>query len=184
MKTPKMLLPFRGKTMIGTVIDNIKSAGIENIIVVVGAVKDEIIKITGKLSVVHCYNENFREGMLTSVKTGFDNLPDSCDAVLVFPGDQPLIKSESIIKVVDEYFRSRRGIIIPSYEGKRGHPILIDIKYRDEVLKLDNRDGLRALQGKFASDVSEIAVDDPGILKDFDTPEEYNDELHRNDQAN
>ena len=177
MKTPKMLLPFQGKTMIETVIYNILIAGIENVIVVLGSGSDEILLVTGKLPVVHCHNENFKEGMLSSVKKGFSCLPGSFDAVLVFPGDQPLISPTTTRMIISEYYKSGKGIVTPSFENKRGHPVLIDRKYRKDVEILDEKNGLRSLALEFHDDVLEVFTGDPGILKDFDTPEEYLNEV-------
>jgi len=173
MGSPKMLLPFNGSTMIECVIANVTKSDADKIIVVLGAEKEALIQLTGKLHIEYCYNENYKEGMLSSVQCGFKNLPPGCKASLVFQGDQPLITYITINTVINAYISSEKGIVIPVYRDKRGHPILIDMKYRNDIDKLSRDKGLRSLAYKFAADVFEVETDESGILRDFDTYEQY-----------
>jgi CTP:molybdopterin cytidylyltransferase MocA len=173
MKTRKLLLPFHGSTMIEKVIDNVISSEIKNILVVLGSGREEILEVIKSLPVKHCYNENFTDGMLSSVKRGFRYLPKSMDAVLIFLGDQPGIPGHVVKKLIRVYEESKKGILMPVFKQKRGHPVLIDCKYRNEIEKLDEKEGLRSLAIKFPDDVLEVEVDDDGILRDIDTREEY-----------
>lgn len=173
MGSPKMLLTFNGKTMIENVISNVTESKVDKIMVVLGAYRDLLMDQIGRLSVKYCFNDNFTEGMLSSVQCGFRNLPSDYKAVLVFQGDQPFITSNTINKVVDSYLSSDKGIVIPVYKNKRGHPILIDIKYKDEIEKLSSGNGLNSLAHNFTDDVLEVDTNESGILRDFDTYEEY-----------
>ncbi|HLN54649.1 MAG TPA: nucleotidyltransferase family protein [Bacteroidales bacterium] len=179
MGRPKMLLPFREKTMIEQVIAGIRSAGIEKILVVIGAEKEKLSLLLQKISVNFCENINYREGMLSSVMCGVRNLPQETAAMLVFPGDQPLIKPSTTTKVIEKYISSGNGIVIPVYRGRRGHPLLVDRKYFQEIMMLDPSEGLRSLASSHQDDLVEIETDDPGILKDFDTYDEYLDEINQ-----
>jgi molybdenum cofactor cytidylyltransferase len=179
MKVPKMLLPFDGKTMIEKVIDNVLRSNVFNTLVVLGSSMEEILGVIGNLPIRHCYNENYRNGMLSSIKCGFGNLPLHYDSVLVFPGDQPLIEPEVINALIDAYRETSKGIIIPVYRKKRGHPLLIDFKYREVVSNLSDKEGLRSLALKFKEDVLEVATKSPGILKDFDTKQDYLNEINK-----
>ena len=179
MGFPKMLLIFNGRTMLENVIANVFGSDIDNTLIVLGAERDTITELVNKLSVKHCYNDNYKDGMLSSVKCGFRNLPSDLEAVLVFQGDQPLITPKVINRVIEEYRSSGKGNVIPVYKKKRGHPILIDRKYRNEIEMLDAREGLRSLAYQFSDDVLEVETDDPGILRDFDTFEEYKKEINQ-----
>jgi molybdenum cofactor cytidylyltransferase len=179
MGFPKMLLTFNETTMIEKVIANVTESKVDNIIVVLGAYCDELIKLIGKLDVKWCYNENFKKGMLSSVQCGFRNLPSDYRSVLVFQGDQPLISSGSINTVIEAYISSGKGIIIPVYIGKRGHPILIGSKYGNEIEKLSPERGLRSLAEKFSYDVLEVDTNEAGILTDFDTYDEYKNGINQ-----
>jgi molybdenum cofactor cytidylyltransferase len=117
--------------------------------------------------------------MLSSVKCGFAHLPDDCLAALVFPGDQPMLGVQVINLVINGWQESGRGIVVPIFRGKRGHPLLIDRKYFKEIMALDESEGLRALALKHPGDVKEIETDNPLILKDIDTTEDYRNEINR-----
>jgi molybdenum cofactor cytidylyltransferase len=177
MGLPKMLLTFSGMTMIEKVITNVSESKIDKIIVVLGAYRDALVELISKLPVKYCYNDNYKKGMLSSVQCGFRNLSSVCRAVLVFQGDQPLITSNAINEVIEAYLSSGKGMVIPVYKGRRGHPLLIDIKYRDEIEKLNPDKGLRSLACMFSDDVLEVDTNESGILTDFDTYEQYKKEL-------
>lgn len=179
MNAPKLLLPFAGKTMIEMVIGNVLQADIGFTLVVLGSYRKEIFAAIGHLPVTTCFNENYKEGMLSSVKCGFENLPGKFDAVLVFPGDQPFIDPVVTKKVIAAYRDSGSGMVIPVYNGKRGHPLLIDFKYRDLIRKIPEDEGLRWLSATFPEDVLEVDTSSRGILKDFDTIEDYLNEINK-----
>jgi len=179
MGSPKMLLPFMGITMIENVIANVSGSKVDNIMVVLGADRDSIVKLIRTKAVNYCYNENYKDGMLSSVMCGFRNIPIDHSAVLVFQGDQPLITPKAINSVIEVYLSSGKGIVIPVYKCKRGHPILIDRKYRDEIQKLNPAEGLRSLALKYSDDVLEVNTDIAGILRDFDTYDEYKNEINK-----
>jgi len=178
MKVPKLLLPFGGKTMIEKVIENVTRSEVFHTLVVLGSYREEILDVIGKLSVTCCYNENYRDGMLSSVRCGFRNLPVRYDAVLVFPGDQPMIEPEEINMIIDAYRKTGKGIVIPVYRKKRGHPVLISFKYREAVYTLADDEGLRSLSERFPKDVFEVKSKSPGTIKDFNTKEEYLNEIN------
>jgi len=181
MGARKMLLPYRGMTIIEKVIEIVLKAGIDRIVVVTGSGKEEITKVIRRLPVEQCYNDNWKTGMLSSVKCGFRSLPETCRAAIVFLGDQPMIDVKTIEEVAYAYHKTGKGIIMPVYNKKRGHPLLIDTKYSDELEKLNPGEGLRMLAHKFPVDVLEVETDDPATLKDIDTPEDYRNELNQTD---
>lgn len=173
MGFPKMLLPFGDMTIIETVIQSVTQSYANDMIVVVGAEKEAIIAKIKKTKARCCFNERYKEGMLSSVKCGFNNLPFDFSAALIFPGDQPMITAKTINSVIDAFLFSGKGLIIPVHKNKRGHPLLIDRKYKIEIENLSPSIGLHALADKFSNDVFEVKTNDPGILKDIDTYEEY-----------
>ncbi len=173
MKRPKMLLPFNGKTIIECALENISHSGIEHISVVLGAASEEIISLIETWPVQYCYNEKYKQGMLSSVICGIRSIPPEAEAIMIFPGDQPMIPPEAIRAVAGAFRKSDKGLVIPIFKGRRGHPLLIHPGYRGEIGKLAPEEGLRALAGKFPSDVLEVDLPFEGVLKDMDTPEDY-----------
>lgn len=179
MGFPKMLLEFMGKTMIETVIGNVSDSDTDDILVILGAHHDKIVDLVRKNDVKYCFNENYREGMLSSVQCGFRNLPQDTRAVLVFQGDQPYIAPSLVNRIIETYRSGGKGIVMPVFNNKRGHPLLLDIKYGPVVENLDPGDGLRAISYLYSDDVEEVETDDPGILKDFDTYDDYKREFNQ-----
>ena len=88
-------------------------------------------------------------------------------------GDQPFLAPRVVDTVIGAYEEGGQGIVIPTFQDRRGHPVLIDLKYRDEVLALDAAGGLRRLMRAHASDILEVEAGDANILRDLDTPEDY-----------
>jgi molybdenum cofactor cytidylyltransferase len=181
MKSPKMLLPYKGMTVIEKVIRNVRSSDVRDVMVVLGSANEHIRSVISGMDVKSCYNDRYREGMLSSVICGIKALPESAEAVLVFQGDQPMIPVEAGNILIRAYMKSGKGIIIPVYKGKRGHPLLIDMKYKEEVEKLDADEGLRSLSVKFSGDVLEVDVNMPEIIRDLDNMDDYLFEINQSD---
>jgi len=182
MGAPKLLLPFGDKTIIEHIVDNIIQSKADKILVVMGSHREEILSKMADRPVLTVVNHRYREGMLSSILTGFEALPQETSAAIVCLGDQPLIPSSVIDTLIEVYQKTKRGIILPVYQKKRGHPLLIDIKHKQEVLNLSPDIGLRALVHKYPQDVQEAEVDSPHILKDIDRPEDYAKELKKKEE--
>lgn len=174
MGTPKQLLPCGDKTIIETVIDHMTRSRLDGVLVVLGAHREKIEQVISDLPVKSVYNSRYEEGMLSSVQVGFSSLPEATEAVLVFLGDQPMVPSSVIDQITDTYSSAGKGIIVPVYDGVRGHPVLIDTKYNQEVAALDPEIGLRGLIHNHPEDILEVEVETSTIIEDIDTPEDYN----------
>ena len=173
MGSPKMLLPYNDMTVIEQVVNNLLDADIDRVVVVLGANREDIMKVTRSYDVFHCYNEDYKEGMLSSVKCGFYSLPQGCTGALIMPGDQPMTGPGEINRVIRTFLESGKGLVMAAHNGKRGHPLIVDMKYADEVLTLPEDEGLRALAARHPEDVLESDTDDSSVLRDIDTQEDY-----------
>ena len=182
MGTQKMLLPFNKSIIIETVINNVLNSMIDNVMVVLGADHDKIRNALNHLPVQFCHNEQHGTGMLSSVMCGFRSLPENANAALIYLGDQPGIPPIVTDTILEAYNEDLMGIVIPVYNHRRGHPLLVDLKYRWEIQKLDLEQGLRSLMHLFPEDVLEVEVDEPGILVDIDTKEDYTKATKQNKQ--
>lgn len=177
MGKPKLLLPFGEKTIIETVIDNVVKSKVEKIMVVLGSNRKKIEKKIRDYPVKIIVNPHYAKGMLSSVQEGFHALPHDTQAVLVVLGDQPAVSSDIINEIIEAFQRTGKGIVVPVYKGNRGHPVLMEMKYRDEVEKLSPEVGLRGIVYNHPEDVLEVHVGTPGILQDIDNAEDYKREL-------
>lgn len=173
MGSQKLLLPFGESTIVETVLGNVLNSSIDHVMVVLGANQDKIRVCIGNLPVQFCYNKEHESGMLSSVICGIRALPQEAEAALIFLGDQPDIPPAVTNHVIDAYNEELVGIVIPVHDQRRGHPLLVDMKYRKEIEQLNLEEGLRALRHHFPNDVLEVEVNEPGILVDIDTREDY-----------
>jgi len=179
MGSPKMLLPYNDVTIIEQVIINLLDSEVDRVVVVVGAHRDEIMKVTRRYDVFHCYNEDYRRGMLSSVKCGIYSLPEGCLAALIMPGDQPMTGPGEINRVISSFAASDKGLVMAAFDGRRGHPLIVDLKYTEEILSLPDGEGLRALAERHPGDVLESDTDDPSVIRDIDTREDYMNEISK-----
>ncbi|MBE3130521.1 MAG: nucleotidyltransferase family protein [Acidobacteria bacterium] len=173
MGTQKLLLPFGETTVVGAVVGTALTSRVDRVLVVLGADKDDVREELEPLGIDFAVNDNFAEGMLSSVQTGLRALPADAEAAVVMLGDQPFLPARVVDAVVAAFRRSGMGIVVPVHRGRRGHPVLVGLKYRDEVLSLDPADGLRRLMHAHAEDIFEAEVEDANILRDMDVPEDY-----------
>ena len=173
MGTQKLVLPMGTSTMIETVVDNVLKSSINQVLVVLGPDQNKIRDVLIGKPVEFCHNLNHDQGMLSSVICGFKALPVNAETALIYLGDQPNITPEVTNTIIEAYDEELMGIVIPVFNNRRGHPLLVDMKYRRDVEKLDLEQGLRSLRHKFPDDVLEVEVDEPGILVDIDTKEDY-----------
>jgi molybdenum cofactor cytidylyltransferase len=141
--------------------------------VVLGANQEEIQDTLEHKPVQFCHNRKHEQGMLSSVICGIRALPPDALTALIYLGDQPGIHPAVTNTVIEAYSEELFGIVIPVHMHRRGHPLLVDMKYRKEIEKLDLEEGLRSLRHHFPEDVLEVEVDEPGILVDIDTREDY-----------
>ena len=173
MGSQKLLLPFGQNTIIGTVIDNVLNSDVDHVMVVLGANQEDIQDTLEHKPVQFCHNRKHEQGMLSSVICGIRALPPDAVTALIYLGDQPGIHPAVTNTVIEAYSEELFGIVIPVHMHRRGHPLLVDMKYRKEIEKLDLEAGLRSLRHHFPEDVLEVEVDEPGILVDIDTREDY-----------
>ncbi|RYD01614.1 hypothetical protein N752_28985 [Desulforamulus aquiferis] len=169
----KPLLPLGNTSVIEKSVRMFESAGINNINVVVGYKSNELLPILKPLKVNIIANNNYSEGMFSSVKAGIRIIEPSIEAFFFLPGDIPLVLPKTITALITAYRSNSAGIIYPCLNGERGHPPLISTAYRDTILSWDKEGGLRSLLQEYEADVLDIEVEDQGVLQDMDTPLDY-----------
>jgi molybdenum cofactor cytidylyltransferase len=169
MGRPKALLPFRGRTFLENILDAIARSSINNTIVVVGHHRQEIASSVEIPNLI--FNPDYEQGMITSFQTGIRALPPDSAGALLFLVDHPLVETETINSLVANFAANR--IIIPVFNGRRGHPVLFAVEILQEILALPPSQGANIVVRKDPRRILEVAVDAPGILVDVDTPEDF-----------
>lgn len=168
----KPLLPFGNKTVIETCIANLKEAGVDPIVVVVGHCAAEVRQHLSSQKVSFALNPDPESEMSASVACGIQAIPTSAKATLIALVDHPAVPVEVITALIGKW-RVGNRLIIPQFDGRGGHPVLIDLALREELLHVDPTRGLRALFAAHEAEVCRLAVSSPFVARDMDTWEDY-----------
>jgi molybdenum cofactor cytidylyltransferase len=173
----KPLLPFGDTTVIDSCLQNLRAGGVETVIVVVGHRADELRDHLKNSRVSFAVNPDPQSEMSTSIVGGVRELPQEAKAVLITPVDHPAVPSEVVSRLIDEWGKGH-GLVKPTWQERGGHPVLIDLSFKDELLRLDSNLGLKALFDTHKDQVKRLPVDSKYIARDMDTWEDYA-ALHR-----
>lgn len=166
----KPMLPIGNQTMISRVVDCMKKVGASPIVVVTGYQREMIEGQLAEEDVVFVHNSLFRETqMMDSLLLGLEVLKESCSRVLVIPGDIPLIAMETIQSMLE----IEGAFVRPVFHGKAGHPVLLQTELTSILENYHGPGGLRGAIEHSGLEIQEVKVDDPAILMDNDTPEDY-----------
>ena len=171
MGTLKQLVKIGNRTLLETTLEALSASAVHEIILVLGYRADDILKSTtlpSKATVVR--NENYEQGMSTSIRAGIPSVSSDTNAEMIVLADQPYIKAAILNSIIEEYDRSNAKIVLPVYKGFRGNPVLIDRSLFPEMMQITGDIGCRSLFGLHADQVNKLNVDDIGILIDIDSP--------------
>lgn len=171
--SPKALARLNGQTLIEHLQELLLSTQLHEIIIVLGHGAEEIKPFLfkhKKIKVV--YNKDYKFGQTSSFKCGLREAVTPTTGVLLFPVDYPLIKSETIDRLITSFNETETLALIPSYDGKKGHPPIFNIQLKNEFQDLDDTLGVNTVIHRHVNDVTILPVDDPGIIKSFNTKEE------------
>lgn len=168
----KPLLPFGNQTVIESCVSNFRAAGLAEIVIVLGHSAEAVREQLSAASVAFVTNPNPDSEMSASIVLGVNALTDMARAVLITPVDHAAIHPETI-RLLMEKWRGGAKLIQPEFQGKGGHPVLIDLSYRDELKRLDSDVGLRGFFNKHRAEVLRLPVDSPFVARDMDTWEDY-----------
>ncbi len=169
----KQLMPLGKSTIIERAIDNLSASAVDEVIVVLGHKAKEITEAISTRSVKIAFNPNYGEGMSTSIIAGLKLVDLRAEAVMLALGDQPLVDSQTINRLIDEFRKHDKGIALPTYKGRRGHPVIFATRYKPELLELKGDIGAREIIKRHPQDVLEVAVDSAGVISDIDTEDDY-----------
>ena len=173
MGEPKQLLRLGGKTLLEQVLDNARSAAVDEIVVVLGAAAENIRQQIDLSHTKVVINSSYQQGMGTSLGAGLAALDPAINAVLILLGDQPFVRPTTLDRICEEYRRSHAQIVIPLYHGFRGNPVLLDRSVFPEVMALSGDVGCRAIFGNHLKGIVKLPVDDVGILLDIDSKADF-----------
>ncbi|MBL0225074.1 MAG: nucleotidyltransferase family protein [Geobacteraceae bacterium] len=166
----KQLLPLGKGTVIGRCLDTLVAAGVDDVVVVISEEGHEVAETIRAYPVRVVINPDHGGDMASSVRAGRDAITDEATGVIVSLCDFPLVSMGTIISLIAGHGVSPGSIIIPCHGERRGHPLLFPREILDE---LATGMILRDLVRRDPNRIQLLDVDDPGVLIDMDTPEDY-----------
>jgi molybdenum cofactor cytidylyltransferase len=180
----KQLLPWGRRTVIEACLENLLNAHVDEVIVVLGHRHEEIQAHLQHLPVRIVVNENYHQGMTSSIQRGVQAVSPDAQAVLIALVDQPMIVTDIINRLIDAYRVRGKQIVIPEYEGRGGHPILIDMAYRDEILNVDPDIGLRQVLRNHPDETLRLPVATGAVVQNMNTWDDYLRLSQRGEEGN
>jgi len=165
-------LPFGRTTVIEACINYLTAGGVETIVVVVGHNAQQIRQHLKDASVLFALNPDPASEMGESIRCGVQMLPPSASAMLIALVDHPAVPPEVVKTLIDEW-ESNSELIIPTWEGRGGHPVLVDLRWRHELETLDGAAGLKSFFRSHADAVRRVPVGSEYIARDIDTWDDY-----------
>ncbi len=171
----KILQPWgNGTTAVAHVTEQMIRSRIDHIRVVTGYRSPDVRAAVKALGVKTVHNRGYAAGgMVTSLKVGLHSLPAHISAVLLAPGDQARIQPKAIYHILAAYARGEGDFLIPCYQNRHGHPILIGRRYWHEILKLPRNTGLREIIEDYEAEITFLNMDSDCILHEADVARRY-----------
>jgi CTP:molybdopterin cytidylyltransferase MocA len=170
----KPLLPFGGVTVAEGCVNALRAGGVGEVVVVVGHRGAEVRAALAHLKELRfAVNEVEGSEMGVSVARGVELISEEAEAVLVALVDQPAVPPVEIEKLIEAHRRTGARLVVPQWEGRGGHPLLVDLTLREELLSVVPERGLRALFDAHRAEVLRLPAGSPYVARDMDTWEEY-----------
>jgi molybdenum cofactor cytidylyltransferase len=183
MGKQKLLLPFQGSTVLARVVDAFLGANIDQVLVVTPVGADDLRGALAGRPVQFVENPNASGDMLSSIRAGLQFLSPSARAVLICPGDLPLLEAALIREMLTAFHSSSRSILVPVHGNRRGHPLIMDPSLVPEVLTSFDGVGLRGLLEAHPEAIIDLPVPQEAVLRDLDTPEDYQQALDASERS-
>jgi molybdenum cofactor cytidylyltransferase len=166
MGRPKALLPIDGVRFIEKIVTTLKATSVGQIVVVLGHNVNELRRKMSDLPVDLVINPDYKQGQLTSLRAAIHSIetgrdPERVDGILVHLVDHPYINAELVNSMIERFYETKKLIVVPRYQNRRGHPVIFSRALFAELLAAHRDDTL------------EIDTNDEGAIIDIDTPEEY-----------
>lgn len=172
MGRPKALLPYRKTTFSRSIVESLSKGGVSQVCVVVGHDPGPITAHLCDLGPQFVYNANWPKGQLSSLQAAIRACPKSPTGLLVALVDQPGLERSTVRRMVREHRRHPGKILVASYHGRAGHPVVFPRRFFKELLAAPLSKGARSVVQKYAGDRIFVTTSDPAVVRDIDTPDQ------------
>lgn len=171
MGAPKALLPYRGRTFVEHLIEITRHPRVGATRIVVGAHADEIRERLNAPASEIVVNEDWEKGQLSSIQAGVRGLPEGeTEGMILCPVDHPIVSAALVARLIEEFDASTKAIVLPTYRGRRGHPLIFRASLYSELLAASAEIGARQVVWAHADDLCEVPTDDEGVVLNINDP--------------
>ena len=172
MGRPKALIPYREGTFLEHLIQVTRHPRIGVTRVVLGAGADEIRRITKLDDRFVVLNPDWEQGQLSSICAGIRSLASvKTDGIILCPVDHPLVTARLVGDLVSEFYSNNKSIVLPTYNARRGHPVIFSSALYRELLDAPADKGARAVVWTHSSDILEVPTPEEGIVLNINNPD-------------
>ena len=162
----KLTKKIQGVPLIKHSVKNILAAPIDELIIVLGYQKEIIEKLIDKNNKIKLvFNKDFENGMASSIKTGLNNLSEKTEAFFICLGDMPMVGHDVYNQLIKS--KGNKEIIVPTYKGQQGNPVLFDKSMKEKVLDIRGDVGAKKILELNKDKILNIETNDQGITKNF-----------------
>ncbi len=178
MGRPKALLDADGRSFLARVVSALAAGGCAPVVVVARKAGGAVGREAATAGATVAVNPDPGEGPISSIRLALAGWGDGVDGCAICPVDHPLVTGATVRALAARLGDGSADIVIPTHDGRRGHPTLFHRRVFDELLDPALPEGARTVVRRRPSRVRECVVDDPGVIADIDTPAEYRDHFH------
>jgi molybdenum cofactor cytidylyltransferase len=172
----KLLLPFKGKSLIVHAVDTLLGSSVDEIIVVLGHEADQVRAAIGKKRVKFVENRDYQQGLRTSVHAGFAAMSVNTTTIMIYLADQPLLEAREVdllIRAFAEAAQTNKSIVVPLFRGQRGNPVIVSSSYQKTILAIAGETGCRRVIKQNPDQVLTVEMETDHVVRDIDTMEAY-----------
>ena len=177
MGSPKALVPYQGRPFLEHLLEITSHRNIGVRRVVLGAQAEPIAKAIQLKADEIVINEDWEKGQLSSIQAALRSLPPETDGILLCLIDHPLISAVLVQELIEQFYKSKKPIVLPLYEGRRGHPMIFSSTLYDELLHAPLETGARAVVWAHSGDIEEVRTNEEGCVLNLNDPETLNKAL-------
>jgi molybdenum cofactor cytidylyltransferase len=181
MGSPKALLPYQGRPFLEHLLEVTSHRNIGVRRVVLGAHVEPIAKAVNLKADEIVINHEWEKGQLSSIQAALRSLPQGTDGILLCLIDHPLISSLLIQDLIEQFYKTKKPIVLPVYEGRRGHPVIFSSSLYDELLRASLETGARAVVWAHSGEIEEVQTNEEGCVLNLNDPETMNRAIQRKD---
>jgi molybdenum cofactor cytidylyltransferase len=177
MGSPKALLPYQGRPFLEHLLKVTTCPEIGVRRVVLGAHAEAIARTISLKADEIVVNHEWERGQLSSIQAGLRSLPPGTDGILLCLIDHPLISSALVQDLIEKFYKAESPIVLPLYEGRRGHPVIFSAALYDELLRAPLETGARAVVWAHKGEIGEVRTNEEGCVLNLNDPETLNTAL-------